>query len=118
MGDRIPADHQCVDQPCFGCGRGLDRWQLWQRRQFRKLREELAANTTAVRSLTESMVQLMSDQSHLDADVQALGAGLDAIEAEIAQLKQANPAVDFTGLDAAVSRLQADAPAPGPSPAT
>lgn len=59
--------------------------------------------------------KIMSDQSHLDADVQALGAGLDAIEAEIAALKTANPAVDFTALDAAVARVQADAPAALPA---
>jgi hypothetical protein len=64
--------------------------------------------------LTKEIAAMSQDQSHLDADVQALTAGLDAVEAEIASLKNqpAAAAVDFTALDAAVARLQGDAPAP------
>lgn len=70
----------------------------------------------AVHGLRESMVMLVSDQSHLDADVQALVAGLDAIEQEIAALKNQPQAasLDFSALDAAVSRLQGDAQPPAP----
>lgn len=57
--------------------------------------------------------QIMTDQEHLDADVAAvqavvtdLAAATQNIADEIAALKAANPAVDFTGLDAAVASLQ------------
>ena len=61
----------------------------------------------------------MADQDKLDADVKALADGLTAVETEIAALKNqpAAAALDFTSLDAAVSRLQGDAPAPAPAPA-
>lgn len=54
----------------------------------------------------------MSDQSHEDADVaQILGlvtsltTGVAAVADEIAVLKAANPGVNFTGLDGAVTAL-------------
>jgi hypothetical protein len=59
---------------------------------------------------------MSEQQSHLDAAVQALNDGLTAVEAEVAALKAANPTVDFTGLDAAVSRVQGDVPAPVDAP--
>jgi predicted negative regulator of RcsB-dependent stress response len=75
--------------------------------QYNKIIAALAALTTKVD-------KLMSDQSHLDAQVAAINAGVAAlttaatnIAAEIAALKAANPAVDFTGLDAAVASLGA-----------
>jgi len=54
-----------------------------------------------------------SDQAHLDADVQKILDGLTVVEAEIAALKTqpAAAALDFSGLDSAVSRLTADEPA-------
>lgn len=70
--------------------------------------------TAAVRNLTKEIHTMSESQQHLDADVQALTDGLTAVEAEIANLK-ASPvaaALDFSKLDAAVSRLQGDAPAP------
>ncbi len=63
--------------------------------------------------------RIMADQDKLDTDVKALLAGLGNVEVEIAALK-AQPAatsLNFTGLDAAVARLQADAPAPTLPPA-
>jgi hypothetical protein len=61
--------------------------------------------------------QILTDQEKLDADVAALGAGLDAVEAEIAELKAqpAAAALDFTALDAAVARVQNDAPVTPPT---
>jgi peptidoglycan hydrolase CwlO-like protein len=72
--------------------------------------------TSAIRALTKEIHKMSESQQHLDADVQALTAGLDAVEAEIAALKNQPPAaaLDFTALDAAVARLQGDAPAPTP----
>jgi aryl carrier-like protein len=61
--------------------------------------------------------KLMTDQEHLDADVQALGAGLDEIVAEIDALKAQHPAVDFTALDAVVARVQGVAADNAPPPA-
>ena len=69
------------------------------------------------------MTEFANDQAHLDADVNALTAGISDVETEIAALK-AQPAdvpLDFTALDAAVARVKADAPAAvaaAPAPAT
>ncbi len=74
---------------------------------------------TAVKSLHREMRLILSDQSHLDADVTALTDGLTAIETEIANLKAANPAVNFGDLDKLVGRVKGDvpaAPAPGTTP--
>lgn len=60
----------------------------------------------------------MADQDRLDADVKALLEGITAVESEITALKN-HPqaaALDFSGLDAAVAKLQADGPAPVPTP--
>ena len=69
----------------------------------------LAAITTVNRKLDV----IMSQQDDITADVQAigqavtgLGTATTSIEAEIAALKAANPAVDLTGLDAAVGSLK------------
>jgi predicted negative regulator of RcsB-dependent stress response len=58
----------------------------------------------------------MADQDKLNADVAELVAATTAISAEIDSLKTANPAVDFTGLDAAVASLQGLVPPPAPAP--
>jgi len=63
------------------------------------------------------MTEFANDQAHLDADVLSLGNITASIETEIANLKTANPALDFTGLDAAVSKLQTVAPSAPPAPA-
>ena len=69
----------------------------------------LAAITTINRKLDV----IMSQQDEINADVQAvsqavtdLGTAATAIEAEIAALKGANPALDLGPLDAAVSSLK------------
>lgn len=59
-------------------------------------------------------VDAMTDnQAHLDADVAAILDAVSAIESEIATLKAQPEAenIDFTGLDAAVARIQGDVPA-------
>jgi hypothetical protein len=69
--------------------------------------------------MENAMSEVQSDQQHLDADVAAEGASIDAIEAEIANLKNqpAGTPLDFTALDATVARLKGDEPAPAPAPA-
>jgi len=61
---------------------------------------------------TKMLEALMSEQSHLDQSVAALRTEIDAlttaaasIATEIANLKSANPTVDFTALDQAVADL-------------
>jgi peptidoglycan hydrolase CwlO-like protein len=67
----------------------------------------------------DTKVNLMSEQqAELNTDVANLVAALTAIEAEIASLKAANPAVDFTGLEAAIATAQGLAPAPAAPPAS
>ena len=69
----------------------------------------LAAITVA----NQKLDVLMTQQDDLTADVQAidqavtdLGTAATAIEAEIAALKAANPALDLTALDTAVGSLK------------
>lgn len=66
-----------------------------------------------IRTVITKENKIMTDQEHVDAEVEAIGAVVTDlaaaaanIEAEIAALKDAHPAVDFSGLDAAVSALQ------------
>lgn len=79
------------------------------------------AVTEAFTSIHNTLGEIMSEQSHLDADVATLTAFVTDIEAEVAALKAANPAVDFTALDALVATAQANDPgapaAPAPTPA-
>ena len=72
-------------------------------------RGEVLARLAAIERKLEAV---LSEQSHLDADVQAeeasiaaIATAVTAIQAEIAALKQQNPALDFTGLDQAVTDL-------------
>lgn len=60
--------------------------------------------------------QIMSEQSHLEADVATLTTFVNDIEAEVAALKAANPDVDFTSLDALVATVSAEDPGPQPTP--
>jgi predicted negative regulator of RcsB-dependent stress response len=68
----------------------------------------------AITMANQKLDMLMSQQDDLTADVQAidqavtdLGTAASAIEAEIAALKAANPALDLSGLDSAVASLKA-----------
>jgi cytochrome c556 len=57
----------------------------------------------------------MSDQqAEIDADVAELQADDASIEAEIAKLQAANPALDLTGLKAAIAATSAIAPPSAP----
>ncbi len=67
---------------------------------------------TAVNALTAKVDKLMTQQDDLNAAAQEIEAdvakentALDAIKAEIASLQGANPALDFTALNAAVADL-------------
>jgi predicted nucleic acid-binding Zn-ribbon protein len=66
----------------------------------------------AIQILASKVDILMSQQDEIGADVQAiegavaqLNAAASAIEAEIAALQQANPALDLSGLQQAVADL-------------
>lgn len=68
---------------------------------------------SAVNSANRKLDVLMSQQDELNSDVQAvqqavtdLGTAATAIEAEIAALKAANPALNLTALDAQVGALK------------
>jgi hypothetical protein len=72
----------------------------------------LARIERALGIVIEKEDQIMTDQEHLDADVAAVEAVVTDlatatvnIQAELDALKTAHPAVDFTGLDAAVASL-------------
>lgn len=62
--------------------------------------------------------QIMSDQERLNAGIAAIITGLAAIESEIDTLKvqPGAGALDFSGLDALVARVAADARPDDPSP--
>ena len=67
----------------------------------------------AIRLANQKLDVIMSQQDDLTADVQIvdqavtdLGTAATAIEAEIAALKAANPALDLTALDTAVGSLK------------
>jgi hypothetical protein len=77
----------------------------------------LAEIMSAIAALTKKVDKLMSEQSHLDADVAALTAAISAVQTELANLKAqpTQPPLDFTALDAAVGNLQGLAPAAAPA---
>jgi hypothetical protein len=73
----------------------------------------LAQVLAAVMVANQKLDVLMSQQDDLAADVQAIGQAVTdlgtaaaAIEAEITALKAANPALNLTALDSAVSSLK------------
>lgn len=69
----------------------------------------LAAITVANQKLDVIMTQqddLAADVQAIDQAVTDLGTAASAIEAEIAALKAANPALDLTALDTAVGSLK------------
>ena len=80
------------------------------------LDQVLAAVQLATRKIDTLLSEagiIMSQQDDLNADVQAIGQAVTdlgtaaaAIEAEIAALKNANPALDLSGLDSAVGSLK------------
>jgi hypothetical protein len=78
------------------------------------IESQLAEIRTTTLSTHRKATLIMSEQSHIDADVQsieaqvtAIGTAVTAVAAEIAALKTQPPAaaIDFTGLDKAVADL-------------
>ena len=59
---------------------------------------------------------LMSQQDEINADVTELDGAVTAIQAEIASLQAANPALDLTALKTAVDAVAAIPPAAPPAP--
>jgi hypothetical protein len=79
----------------------------------KQVTKDLADIKAALGIVIENEEHIMGDQEHLDADVAAveavvtdLAAATANIQAELDALKAGNPAVDFSGLDAAVASLQ------------
>lgn len=99
----------CIFPRCTGHADQLDAIQ----HTLQHLVAEVAAVKCDQRAILMREGKIMSDQEHLDADVQALGAGITVVADEITSLKNqpGAPAMDFTGLDAAVAQLQGLAPA-------
>lgn len=64
--------------------------------------------------LTKEIKAMSADQDKLDADVTALTGAISAVEVEVDSLKAQVAAgggnLDFSGLDAAVAKLQSDEP--------
>jgi hypothetical protein len=65
-----------------------------------------------LQDISEKVSALMSQQDEINSDVTAIEAAVTALGTEIAALKAANPALDLTGLSAAVSSLTALAAPP------
>jgi len=72
--------------------------------QIRRL-ENITAGTSGDTKPTKKE-NTMSDQDSVNAFVARLSAATDAIRAEIAALQAANPALDLTGLEAAVGGVE------------
>ncbi len=73
---------------------------------------ELTAIRESLSVLHRKVDTVMSDQSQLDqtaanieTDVQAINSGVQNVQAEIAQLQQANPSLDFSGVNSALNDL-------------
>jgi hypothetical protein len=73
---------------------------------------ELAQIRALLATVISNERTIMTEQSQLDAtatsietDVTAISAGVTAVQSEIAALQAANPALDFTGVNAALADL-------------
>ena len=66
----------------------------------------------SVKTITTTLGKIMSQQDDITADAAAIETAIAALAAEIAALKNANPALDLTGLDKAVADLGALAAPP------
>lgn len=64
--------------------------------------------------VTQLGEKLMATQADIDALAAKVSADVTAINAEIAALQAANPALDLTGLQAAVASLDVTANPPAP----
>jgi peptidoglycan hydrolase CwlO-like protein len=110
---RARADEPMSNEPIFDGvveDRLLPSWA-------RELRAAVRANTKQLAQLTKEIRNMADDQKRLDDDVQQLEDAEASVEAELAALK-AQPAaqgLDFTKLEAAVQRIQLDAPVAAPA---
>jgi peptidoglycan hydrolase CwlO-like protein len=75
---------------------------------------QIADIQRVVHLLNAKADKLMSQQDEINQDVSELQAAVAAIAAEIAALENANPALDLSGLKAAVASVQALAPPAAP----
>ncbi len=66
---------------------------------------DLSTLTAKVNAMSATQTDIDTNTQTILADVAAINAAVTNIQAEIAALKAANPAVDTTGLDAAVAAL-------------
>ena len=80
-------------------------WNLWA---------QIADIQRTVHTINAKADRLMSQQDEINQDVAELTAAVAAIAAEIDALKNANPQLDLSGLEAAVAAVQALAPPAGP----
>jgi peptidoglycan hydrolase CwlO-like protein len=71
---------------------------------------QIADIQRVVHTINAKADKLMSQQDEINADVSELQAAAAAIAAEIAALENANPALDLSGLKAAVASVEALAP--------
>lgn len=88
----------------------------WFPEQFSRLHEKLESLQQSLASLHRKVDEVMSQQSELNADVGIIQQFLTDVEAEIATLEAANPAVDFTNMRTLVTAVQAADPGPGATP--
>jgi hypothetical protein len=89
----------------------------------RQLLAAIAILQASVDTLQLKADAIMTEQAGIDAaaaqiqaDVTAEGTALTAIEAEIAKLQAGNPALDLTGLQAAVAGLDTETAAEQAAP--
>lgn len=81
-------------------------WFPVTRAEFLRRVESIERHLMAVEeSVTRIGERLMSTQADVDALTQAVTSDVEAINAEIAALQNANPALDLSGLQTAVQSL-------------
>jgi peptidoglycan hydrolase CwlO-like protein len=68
----------------------------------------------ALQRIERKVDLIMSEQSEIDQDVAELNTAVTNIQAEIAALQTANPALDLSALQTAVAAVAAIAPAAPP----
>jgi chromosome segregation ATPase len=74
----------------------------------RQLQQQLDRIETKVDLMSSQQDEINAEAQQIQADVAAEATALTAIKAEIAALQGANPALDLTGLQAAVAGLDTE----------
>ncbi len=86
-------------------------------RGLARIPERLARIEQAQSHLNRKVEQIMGKQEDLDAIVNRIDAAVAGIRQDIADIKAANPEVDFSALEQRVAGLEAlDAENPAPVP--